>query len=293
MDTINEQFYTVDNHRLCVLEAGPQEGKPILLLHGIPARARLWEGVMPTLAAAGYRVFAPDLPGYGGTRIAESELSKPREEQAYSLKGAADLIAQWWRQEGFDPAVLISHDIGGGVGQIYACEHQSVISHFIIGNSIVEDRWPVFSIWLLKTIAGLGLYPLSALLGGVKNPYTWSIMKKSVADRSAMTKEIAEHVFWSDKLRTKHGRVAFSHHLRALSPKQLKTYGSRLKDISVPSLLLWGMADPNQPWDPIGKRFETLMPNATVEHFENAGHFFQLEKGPQYAVRVLAWLNDV
>jgi len=72
----------------------------------------------------------------------------------------------------------------------------------------------------------------------------------------------------------------------------LKAYGVRLKNISVPSLLLWGMDDPNQPWDPIGKRFATLMPNATVEHFEDAGHFFQLEKGPEYAVQVLAWLSE-
>jgi len=226
MTDITEQSYSVGNHSLNVLEAGPENGKPILLFHGIPARARLWEGVMPVLADAGYRVFAPDLR----TVIAESELSKPREKQAYSLKGAADLIAQWWTQEGFDQALLVGHDIGGGVAQIYACEHQSLINRLIISNSIVEDRWPVFAIALLKTVAGLGLYPISAVLGGFKNPYTWSIMKKSVADKSTMTKEIAEHVFWSDKLHTKQGREAFSHHLCALSPTQLKAYGVRLKD---------------------------------------------------------------
>jgi len=292
MNNVEEYFYQVDQHRLGVLEAGPKDGTPILLFHGIPARARLWEHVMPVLAEAGYRVYAPDLPGYGGTQIANSELSKPREEQAYSLKGAADFIAKWWVQEGFDQALLVGHDIGGGVAQIYACEHQNLINRLIISNSIVEDLWPVFSIGLLKKVAGFGLYPVSAVLGGFKNPYTWSIMKKSVADKSKMTKEVAEHVFWSDKLRTKQGREAFGYHLCALSPTQLKTYGSRLKDISVPCLLLWGMADPNQPWDPIGKRFETLIPNAKIEHFENAGHFFQLEKAPEYASRILAWLDD-
>jgi len=228
-----------------------------LLIYGIPARARLWEDVMPVLVSGGYRVFAPDLPGYGGTEIDPSELYKAKEEQAYSLKGGADLLAEWWIEQGFKPAVLIGHDIGGGVAQIYACDHQSLINRFIISNSIVEDLWSVFAIGLIKAIAGLGLYPINVILGGFKNPYTWNIMKKSVADKSKMTKEIAEHVFWSDKL----------------------------------SLLLWAMSDPNQPWDPIGRRFEELMLEAKVEHFENAGHFFQFEKAENYAVRVMAWIE--
>jgi len=291
MTEIVERIYTVGRHKLCVLEAGPEDGQSILLIHGIPARARLWEDVMPVLVSGGYRVFAPDLPGYGGTEIDPSELYKAKEEQAYSLKGAADLLAEWWIEQGFKPAVLIGHDIGGGVAQIYACDHQSLINRFIISNSIVEDLWPVFAIGLIKAIAGLGLYPINAILGGFKNPYTWNIMKKSVADKSKMTKEIAEHVFWSDKLRTKQGRIAFGHHLKALSPKQLKTYGDRLSSVTVPSLLLWAMSDPNQPWDPIGRRFEELMPEAKVEHFENAGHFFQFEKAENYAVRVMAWIE--
>jgi len=292
MTNIIERIYAVGRHKLCVLEAGPEDGQPILLIHGIPARARLWEGVIPALVAGGYRVFAPDLPGYGGTKIDRVELSKPKEEQAYSLKGAADLLADWWTQQGFNPAVLVGHDIGGGVAQIYACDHQSLINRFIISNSIIEDRWPVFAIGLIKAIAGMGLYPINAILGGFKNPYTWSIMKKSVADKSKMTKEIAEHVFWSDKLRTKHGRIAFGLHLKALSPKQLKAYGERLSSVSVPTLILWAMSDPNQPWDPIGRRFEELMPQAKVMHFENAGHFFQLEKAENYAGLVIEWINE-
>ncbi|MBM3726196.1 MAG: alpha/beta hydrolase [Acidobacteria bacterium] len=52
-----------------VLEAGFEEnGRPcVLLLHGFPELAYSWRKVMPALAAAGYRVVAPDQRGYGRT----------------------------------------------------------------------------------------------------------------------------------------------------------------------------------------------------------------------------------
>src|SRR5258708_36802389 len=45
-------------------------GAPVLLLHGFPTTRRLWAGVAPALAEAGYRVLAPDLAGYGASSAA-------------------------------------------------------------------------------------------------------------------------------------------------------------------------------------------------------------------------------
>src|SRR3954471_23315023 len=63
---------TIDNInglRMHVLEAGFEtSGRPcVLLLHGFPELAFSWRKVMPTLAAAGYHVIAPDQRGYGRT----------------------------------------------------------------------------------------------------------------------------------------------------------------------------------------------------------------------------------
>jgi pimeloyl-ACP methyl ester carboxylesterase len=48
---------------------GEEGAAPVLLLHGLPTGAWLWEGVGPRLAAQGWRAIAPDLPGYGGTGL--------------------------------------------------------------------------------------------------------------------------------------------------------------------------------------------------------------------------------
>ena len=59
----------INGLRMHVLEAGFEtRGRPcILLLHGFPELAYSWRKVMPTLAAAGYHVIAPDQRGYGRT----------------------------------------------------------------------------------------------------------------------------------------------------------------------------------------------------------------------------------
>lgn len=58
-----------DGLRMHILEAGFEEpGRPlVLLLHGFPELAWSWRKVMPDLAAAGYRVIAPDQRGFGRT----------------------------------------------------------------------------------------------------------------------------------------------------------------------------------------------------------------------------------
>src|SRR5580692_11243394 len=61
--------HDINGLRLHVLEAGLEtRGRPlVLLLHGFPELAYSWRKVMGPLAAAGYRVVAPDQRGYGRT----------------------------------------------------------------------------------------------------------------------------------------------------------------------------------------------------------------------------------
>src|SRR4051794_32866448 len=68
--TIRSRYVdNVNGLRMHVLEAGFETpNRPcLLLLHGFPELAYSWRKVMPTLAAAGYHVIAPDQRGYGRT----------------------------------------------------------------------------------------------------------------------------------------------------------------------------------------------------------------------------------
>ncbi len=59
-----EQFIDANHVRLHVIFAGPQDGKPIILLHGFPEFWYGWRHQIKPLAAAGYRVIIPDQRGY-------------------------------------------------------------------------------------------------------------------------------------------------------------------------------------------------------------------------------------
>src|SRR4029079_4856326 len=51
--------------RLAVGVRGPEDGTPVVLLHGWPDRASLWDAQSAALSAAGFRTLAPDLRGFG------------------------------------------------------------------------------------------------------------------------------------------------------------------------------------------------------------------------------------
>ena len=70
---------SVGEVELFVEEAGPPDGRPVLLLHGFPDSSELWRLQIPALAAAGYRVIAPDQRGFGRS-------SKPAGVEQYGVE---------------------------------------------------------------------------------------------------------------------------------------------------------------------------------------------------------------
>jgi pimeloyl-ACP methyl ester carboxylesterase len=92
---------------LHVVLAGPEDGPPVLLLHGYPECWYSWHGALPALARAGFRVAAPDLRGYNRS-------DKPPGAGAYTdLHHERDAIGLL-DALGWDTAYLAGHDVGGG-----------------------------------------------------------------------------------------------------------------------------------------------------------------------------------
>jgi pimeloyl-ACP methyl ester carboxylesterase len=109
---------TANGARFHLAEAGPADGPLVLLLHGFPEFWWSWRHQLLDLAAAGFRVIAPDLRGYGGSD------KPPRGYDAYTL--SAD-VAGMVRALGARDACVVGADWGGLLAWSVAALHPDCV----------------------------------------------------------------------------------------------------------------------------------------------------------------------
>lgn len=95
-----ERWIAVERWRIRYREAG--SGPTIVLLHGLAVSADYWWRNGPALAAAGFRVIAPDLPGFGRTDGPAAGLSVPEQTAA---------LDAWALRMRLEPAVYVGHSL--------------------------------------------------------------------------------------------------------------------------------------------------------------------------------------
>jgi len=102
---------------LRVLESGPPDGTPLVLLHGWAISAYLWRHNIAALAAAGYRVHAPDLPGHG---LSDAPLAKG----SYTLEALADDIGALLDTLNLEHPMMVAQSMGGRIAIELARRHR-------------------------------------------------------------------------------------------------------------------------------------------------------------------------
>ena len=96
-------------------DAGPANGRPVILLHGWPYDIHSFIDVVPLLASAGYRVIVPYLRGYGTTSFLSSDTLRNGQQAALALDVIALMDAL-----GIDKAVVAGFDWGARTANIMA-----------------------------------------------------------------------------------------------------------------------------------------------------------------------------
>jgi haloalkane dehalogenase len=118
-----------DGLRMAYVTAGPDDGEPVLLLHGEPSWSFLYRAVIPVLAAAGLRAIAPDLVGFGRS-------DKPAEFDDHTYARHVE----WVRAFAFDAldlrgVTVVGHDWGGLIGLRLATEHPERVARIVATNT--------------------------------------------------------------------------------------------------------------------------------------------------------------
>lgn len=144
-----------------VIESGPANGKPVVMLHGWGASVYMYRQAMDLLPSRGLRAIAVDLRGYGLS-------DKPTHAGAYSLDAyCADLDALLDALE-LPSASLVGQSMGGGLALRFALRSEARVSRLVLVNPV--GLVPIAYLYLLailprSVVAALGrrLMPRAAL----------------------------------------------------------------------------------------------------------------------------------
>ena len=114
--------------RLHYVDEGPRDARTILLMHGEPSWSYLYRFMIRALSAAGFRVLAPDLIGFGRS-------DKPSETSDYSYTKHVEWMQNWLSQMDLSNAVLFCQDWGGLIGLRLVANNPDRFAAVMAGNT--------------------------------------------------------------------------------------------------------------------------------------------------------------
>ena len=125
---------TIDNGRdsevrVHYLDEGPSDAAPVLLMHGEPSCSYLYRRMIPPLVAAGHRVIAPDLVGFGRS-------DKPMKQQDYTYaRHVAWMSALVFDRLDLTDITFFGQDWGGLIGLRLVAAQPDRYARVVIGNT--------------------------------------------------------------------------------------------------------------------------------------------------------------
>jgi pimeloyl-ACP methyl ester carboxylesterase len=232
-----ERFAQVRGSRLRYLVRG--EGEPLVLVHGLGGAASNWLVLAPLLLP-GRRLLVPELPGHGGSEPLPA---------ARNLNTYADSLAALIEREGFPPAAVVGHSLGGAIALRLAIRRPDAVSRLVlaaaagISSGTRSARYALTITGILKP--GRRIAPHRRLVA--RSPGLKSLVfgRWGAADPQALPGDVVE-AFLSGPARHT-DTVSAAKALMQDDPR------ADLDRVQCPSLVLWGARD-NQL--PIGDAFD-------------------------------------
>lgn len=257
--------------RLHYLEAGSGD-RALVLLHAFPLHAAMWERQLADLSD-GWRVIAPDLPGFGQS----DPLPDPNEP---SLEALADAVAGLLDHLGLSQVVLGGLSMGGYTAFVFARHHRPRLRALVLADTragadsseVRERRTKQQGEVRERGTAEL----VETLLGNLLTEET-----------HAQRHEIVEH---ARRLMLDASPGAVIAALEAM--KRRSDASEDLAGLDVPTLILVGDKDASAPVD-VAEEMAQHLPNARLAIIPDAGHLSNLEQPKAFNAELKAFLNEL
>ncbi|MEV1128357.1 alpha/beta hydrolase [Agromyces sp. NPDC049794] len=251
----------VDGHEASYLTV-EQDGPVVLLLHGT-YWSRVWLPVLGSLAEAGLRPIAVDLPGLGRSG---GELTL----ETAAVPALAEWVARFATALKLSgPVAVAGHDIGGAVAQHLLVHHRMEVPALALANSVTYDSWPVPGVARFRNPEVVAATTAEDVLTARRQSVTTALAG------AATEALIAEYVDpWTDA-RVRRSWMALA---GAADNRYTLDLVSALQQSATPKLLIWGEDDGFQKVE-YAERFAREIPHTTLVRIPDAGHI-PMENAP-------------
>jgi pimeloyl-ACP methyl ester carboxylesterase len=251
----------VDGHMASYLTV-EQDGPAVLLLHGTYWN-RVWLPVLGTLAEAGLRPIAVDLPGLGRSG---GELTL----ETATVPDLADWVTRFASAlELSGPIAVVGHDIGGAVAQHLLVHGRLEVSGLALVNSVTYDSWPVPGVARFRDPEVVASTTAEEVLAARRQAVTTALAG------AATEQLIAEYLDpWVDA-RVRRSWMAMA---GAADSRYTLDLVPAMQQSMTPKLLIWGEDDGFQQVE-YAERFTSEIPQTTLVRIPEAGHI-PMENAP-------------
>jgi pimeloyl-ACP methyl ester carboxylesterase len=260
---VENRHLTIGGHRLHYEVEGPASGPVVVLVHGLGGRAEDWRDLAPYIAKAGYRVYLPDLIGYGRSQ-------KPP-DFSYTVHDEADVVVAFLDALGLQQVDLGGWSMGGAIVQHVAADHPERIRRLLLFDSAGLFVLPTWDIKLFTPTSPAQLDQLDDLL--MPNP-------------PKVPGFVAR-----DILRVSNHRAWIIHRALATMLTGQDATDKLLPQLKMPILILWGEEDKITPLS-LGETMHQLVPQSKFEVIPGCGHLAPGQCAPQIAPKVIDFLKQ-
>jgi len=261
-DGFENHSVKVEGYRMHYLAMGPASGPPVILVHGLGGRAEDWWNVAPVLAQAGFRVYMPDLIGFGR--------SQQPADFSYSVRDQAAVIVGFMDALGIKQADLGGWSMGGWIVQLIASGHPERVTRLILIDSVGLDIKPAWDTGLFTPTSSQQLDQLDALL-----------MPNPPAIPAFMARDILRN--------SRRNAWVIKRALATMNTAQDVT-DNLLPQLKMPVLIVWGSLDQIAPVDQ-ARMMNKLIPQSQLDVIPGCGHMVPLQCAAEMDSRVLQFVQ--
>jgi pimeloyl-ACP methyl ester carboxylesterase len=261
------------------VDVGPDtdDGSVALFVHGVGVNSYLWADVIERVAGE-RRCVALDLPLHGRTPA--------RDGQDFSLVALARFVAAFCDTLGLERVDLVANDTGGAVAQIFATLSPPRLRTFTLTNCETHDNVPPASFAPTVELARAGaIAPTApAILADLETARS-ALLGSALENPEAVPLEVVAS-FLEPVAGTLERARQFERFLVALRAEDLLAVEPELRDLHVPTLVVWGTGDVTFDVSWAYWLRDTIPGVTEVVELDGARLFFPLERPDALAAQL-------